>query len=109
MKDFCSRMLALLRQLGYVAAAAVACFYVFIVLKGPNGLPVMMEKRQRIERMKQENDTLRMEIEKRRQAIEHLESSDEARERAIREHTHKAKGNETTIYLPEGETDKSQE
>lgn len=89
----------LLRQLGFFAAAAVACFYVFIALKGPNGIPTMLEKRQQLERMKQENDSLRLEIQKRRIAIEQLQNSDEARKRAVREQTRKSMQGDVTIYL----------
>jgi cell division protein FtsB len=102
-------MLALLRQLGYLAAVGVACFYVFVALKGPNGVPAMMEKKEQIERLKQQNDTLRQEIERRRKYIDHLENSDETRERAIREHTHKSKGNETTIYLQDDDAGRTQD
>jgi cell division protein FtsB len=92
-------MNTLLRQLGFVAAAAVTCFYVFLVLRGPNGIPAMLEKRQQIERMKQENEAMRQEIEKKKIIIDQLENSSEARERAVREHTRKAKQHETTIFL----------
>ncbi|WP_321472749.1 hypothetical protein [uncultured Paludibaculum sp.] len=92
-------MFSLLRQLGFVAAAAVTCFYVFLVLRGPNGIPAMLEKRHQIERMKQENEQMRQEIERRKVTIDQLEHSSEARDRAVREHTRKAKQHETTIYL----------
>lgn len=93
-------MISLLRQIGYVAAAAIAFFYVFLVLRGPNGIPTMLERRQQIERMKQENNALREEAEKRKAHIESLKNSADARERAIRENTNKTKDGETTIYLP---------
>jgi len=96
-------MFTLLRQLGYLAAIAVGCFYVFIVLKGPTGIPAMLERRQQIERMKEENEELKQEIRRRDTSIRHLEQSGEAKERAVREHTHKSKDNETVIYLPEGQ------
>ena len=96
-------MFTLLRQLGYLAAIAVGCFYVFIVLKGPTGIPAMLERRQQIERMKEENEELKQEIRRRDTSIRHLEQSGEAKERAVREHKHKSKDNETVIYLPEGQ------
>ncbi len=95
----------LLRQLGYLAAAAVACFYVFVVLKGPNGIPTMIEKRHQIERMKQTNDDLRLEIQRRKTAIDQLKNSSDARDRAVREQTRKARKDDVTIYLPEGQSD----
>jgi Spy/CpxP family protein refolding chaperone len=89
----------LLRQLGFVAVAAVACFYVFVALKGPNGIPTMVEKRHQLERMRQENETLRIEIQKRKTSIEQLENSDEARKRAVRESTRNSMRGYVTIYL----------
>lgn len=94
-------MAFLIRQLGYLAAAAVACFYVFVALRGPNGIPTMLEKRQQLERMRQENDSLRREIDRRRIAIEQLQTSDDARKRAVREQTRKAMEGDVTVYLPE--------
>lgn len=92
---------SLLRQLGFIAAAGATCFYVFVVLRGPNGIPAMMEKRHQIERMKHENEQLRLEIDKHKDAIDQLQRSPEARDRAVREYTGKAKKHETTIYLPD--------
>lgn len=89
----------LLRQLGFVAATAVACFYLFIALKGPNGLPTMLEKRQQLERMREENDALKREIQRRKAVIDQLQSSDEARKRAVREGTRRAMPGEVTVYL----------
>ena len=95
-------MSSLLRQLAYIAAAAMACLYVLVVLRGPAGVPNMMEKRQQIERMKQENEAIRQEIERKKKHIDHLQASEEERNRTIRERTHKSKDSETVIYLPEG-------
>lgn len=89
----------LIRQLGFVAATAVACFYVFVALKGPNGIPTMLEKRQQLERMREENDSLRLEIQRRKVVIEQLQNSDEARKRAVREGTRKSMQGDVTIYL----------
>ena len=95
-------MNALLRQLGYFAAAGVACFYVFVVLKGPNGIPTIQQKRDAIHQLEQRNDVLRQEITKLKDDIDRLDNSSEARDEAIRENTNKVRDRETVIYLPEG-------
>jgi cell division protein FtsB len=95
----------LLRQLGFLAAAAVACFYVFIALKGPNGFPTMIEKRHQLERMRDENEALRREIQRRKDAIEQLQTSDEARKRAVREGTRRAQPGDVVIYLSDPPSD----
>jgi len=99
-------MIALLRQLGVVAVAAAACVIVFIALRGPNGVPSMLEKRNQIEQMRQENDQIRQEIDKHQRAIEQLESSPEARDRAVRVHTKQQKANEIKVVLDGNETKK---
>ena len=89
----------LIRQLGYLAVAAVACFYVFVALRGPNGIPTMIEKRQQLERMKQDNDALRLQIQRKKVVINQLQNSDDARKRAVREQTRKSMEGDVTIYL----------
>lgn len=89
----------LIRQLGFLAVAAVACFYVFVALRGPNGIPTMIEKRQQLERMRQENDALRQEIQRKKVVINQLQNSDDARKRAVREQTRKSMEGDVTIYL----------
>lgn len=80
---------------------AVGCFYVFVALKGPNGIPTVLEKRHQLEIMKQKNDELEREIQRRRIAIDQLKNNKDARERAVREQTHKQLKDDVTIYLPE--------
>ncbi len=94
-------MLAILRQLGYVAAVAVVCFYAFVALRGPHGVPQMMEKRQQLQLMEGENEKLRQEIRKHEEFIRKLETDATTRDRVIRERTNKQKPDETTIYLQE--------
>lgn len=96
----------LLRQLAYVAAVAVTCFYVFVALRGPNGIPHALEKREEMQRMERENEKLRMEIKEHEEYIKKLKTDQETRERAIREHTNKQKADETTIYLPDAQPQK---
>lgn len=96
-----SPMLTILRQLGYVAAVAVVCFYAFVALRGPHGVPRMIEKKQQLERMEGENEKLRQDIRKHEEFIRKLENDPEVRDRVIREKTNRQKPDETTIYLQE--------
>lgn len=89
----------LLRQLGVMTAIAIAGFYAFVVLRGPQGIPAVMEKRRQLHKLELENDQLRQEIERHRHHIQVLERDPEAREREIRERTNKQRPDETTIYL----------
>jgi cell division protein FtsB len=90
-------MSSLLRQLGYLAAAALACFYVMTIVRGPNGLGTMIEKQKEIRSIQDENDELRREIQAKEEYIQRLKVNDEERERAIRERTNKLKPGEKII------------
>jgi cell division protein FtsB len=96
-------MSSLLRHLGIFAAAALACFYVVVLWKGPQGIPAMLRVREEVIEMEQQNRVLKEQIERRKQHIKALENDPVERERAVREGTNLAKPDETTVFLP-GET-----
>lgn len=96
-------MPSLLRQLGFFAAAALACFYIVVLWKGPQGVPAMMKVRQEVLEMERQNRELKEEIERRNQRINALKNDPAERERAVREGTNLAKPDETTIFLSEEE------
>jgi hypothetical protein len=98
-------MAFLLRQLGFVAVAAMACLYAVVVLKGPTGFPAMMEKWHEVQSMRENNDALRHEIEQKRIAIEQLQHNQAARDHVVRESTGKTPPGDLTIIVPK-ETDK---
>jgi cell division protein FtsB len=93
-------MTALLRQIGYVAALMLLGAYAFIVLRGPNGWPGMMENRRKVEEMERGNEELRKKLEALKESNRRLRESPDEREMAVRENTFKQKPGETTIYLP---------
>ena len=92
-------MLRLLRQLGFVAAIVIGGVYAFMALRGPGGIPTMIEKREELRKMEAENEKLRLEIKRREDYLRKLEESPDLREREVRERTNKQKADETTIYL----------
>ncbi len=96
-------MSSLMRHLGFFAAAALACFYVIVLWKGPQGIPAMLRIRQEVIELEQQNRQIKEEIERRKQHIKSLESDPVERERAVREGTNLAKPDETTIFLSEEE------
>lgn len=92
-------MMALLRQIGYVAAVALACFYAFVVLRGPNGIPAMMERNRQAQKLEQEIRELDTRIQDKKNFLEEVRKSPELREREIRRQLNKVKPGETIIYL----------
>ena len=96
---------SILRYLAFFGAFGVAGFYCFAVFKGPNGYPAYQASRQQIQRMKDENLKLKAEIQAKKVFIDKLESSEDAREKAIQEITNKSKGKSTVIYLSDQPAD----
>lgn len=96
-------MLRLLRQLGVVAAIVIGGVYAFMALRGPNGIPHILEKRDELRKMQMENEKLRQEIKRREEYLQKLSESPELRDKEIRERTNKQKADETTIYLADPE------
>jgi len=92
-------MMALLRQIGYIAAVALACFYAFVVLRGPNGIPAMIDRNHQVEKLEKEIHDLDAKIGDKRNFLEEVGKNPEVREREIRKHLNKVKPGETIIFL----------
>ncbi len=95
-------MMALLRQIGYVAAVALACLYAFVVLRGPNGIPAMRERNHQVEGLQKEIRELDTKISDKQNFLEEVRRSPEVREREVRRQLNKVKPGETIIYLEDG-------
>lgn len=92
-------MMALLRQIGYIAAVALACFYAFVVLRGPNGIPAMIDRNHQVEKLEKEIHDLDTQINDKKNFLEEVGKNPEVREREIRRHLNKVKPGETLIFL----------
>lgn len=89
-----------MRSITVAAAFALLGGYVVLALRGPQGLPVLLEKREEIRRLEVHNQELRAEIDKRRERIRQLDSSKELQELEIRKRLKLQHQGDTTIYLP---------
>ena len=94
-------MMALLRQIGYVAAVAIACFYAFVVLRGPNGIPAMLERTSQVEKLEKEIKDLDSRITDKQVFLDEVRKNPEVREREIRRQLNKVKPGETIIFIEE--------
>jgi cell division protein FtsB len=94
-------MFTILRQLGYLAAVAIACVYAFVVLRGPNGIPLVLEKKQQIHEKEKAVKELEQEVNRYQGEIDRLENDQEARDAKVRQDTGKQRAGETTILLPD--------
>lgn len=90
-----------LRSMTVAAALALFGGYVVLALRGPQGLPVLMEKRQEIRKLEEQNQELKADIEKRRERIRVLANSRDMQELEIRKRLKLQRKGDTTIFLPE--------
>ena len=74
----------LLRILSVLGVALVAS-YAYIALRGPRGIPALLEKERQIRQMEQRNTGLAREIERQREHIKRLAENPAEQELEIRE------------------------
>ena len=79
--------------------------YAFVSLRGPNGIPALLQRRSEIRRYEKENTELRRQMELRQQRIRRLELDPAEQEKEIRQRFKLAPPNEK-IYILDGRTEK---
>lgn len=83
----------------------VACLgltaYTVHVLRGPQGIPQLVEKRQEMKRLQDEVEALQQENLRKRQRIEELKHERSAQEPEIRERLKMLRANEKAFMIPE--------
>ncbi len=87
------------RSITIAAAFALLGGYVVLALRGPQGIPVLLEKRQEIRKLEEQNQELKADIEKRRERIRVLGTNRETQELEIRKRLKLQREGDTTIYL----------
>ena len=94
------RQPALLRA-GGMALLLLAGFYVFLTLRGPHGIPAVIEKRREIRELQVRNADLVRENQLRRERIQRLASNPTEQELEIRQRLKLAHPSDTVFMLPE--------
>ena len=72
-------------RIAYLAAFLAVLSYAFFTLRGPHGIPGLLEKQRQIRDMQQRNAELDKEIERKRDHIKRLADSPAQQELEIRE------------------------
>ena len=72
-------------------------------LRGPQGLPALLEKRREIRQLVERNANIRLENDRRKDRIRRLEESRSEQEMEIRKQLKLQRAGETTFILPESE------
>ena len=93
--------MAILRRFGILVALALVGVYAAVVLRGPQGVQALMDKRKQIRDLQQQNATLKMQNARMRDRIARLQDSPAEQELEIRKRLKRARPNETEFILPE--------
>ena len=89
------------QRIAYAAVFAVIGVYGYVVLRGPQGIPALLEKRQMIRDLQEHNAMMQHENQYRRERIQKLEHSPEEQGMEIRKQLHMLRQGETSFILPE--------
>jgi cell division protein FtsB len=86
---------------GWVAAFALVLAYGWIALRGPQGLPALIEKHREIRRLEEQNAIQSHENQLKRERVQRLENSRSEQEMEIRKQLKLLRPGETTFILPD--------
>jgi cell division protein FtsB len=78
-------MKASLARSAYIVALVLVVGYAFVALRGPHGIPTLIDKRQQVHELEKRNAGLAQEIERKKERIKRLENSASDQELEIRE------------------------
>ncbi len=85
-------------RIGYLTLIVFAVAWAFYILRGPNGVPGWLQKRQRIQQLEERNREMARQLELRRDGIRTLEDYVPAQELEIRKRLKLVKPDEK-IYV----------
>lgn len=95
-----------LRKLGFLAVLTLSSVYVYVALRGPQGLPALQQRWMEIRRLQAENAELSREVQLRSERIARLRDNPAEQELEIRKRLKLQRKNETTFITSESETSK---
>jgi cell division protein FtsB len=87
----------------FIVAVLLVAAYAVYALRGPNGIPAVLEKREEIRQLEKRNADLAREIEQRRERISRLKESQSEQELEIRRRLKLVKPGEKVFILQDGQ------
>ena len=93
-----------LRPLAAVAALAGLSAYATIMLKGPQGIAALQEKRREVRMLEEQNADLQRDIDAKKLRIERLKHDKDTQELEVRKRLKMDHQGDTVFVLPEGST-----
>ena len=94
-------------RLGYVLVVLVAASYALVTLRGPQGVPALIQKQKEIRQLEKQNADLAREIESRRQRIQRLREDESEQELEIRQRLKLVRPGEKVFILQDPTAEKS--
>ena len=94
-------MMIWFRRVAMVAAITVVTTYAVIALRGPQGMPALVEKRRQIRDLEDQNASLARENQRKRERIARLKENPAEQEMEIRKQLKLLRPGETSFILPE--------
>ena len=91
---------SILRPLAIVAALAGLAAYATIMLRGPQGLTALQEKREEIRALQEKNANLARDIAAKKQRIERLKNDPRTQEFVIKQRTGMVHKGDTDFKIP---------
>jgi cell division protein FtsB len=89
-------------RIGYTVVFLMVATYAFFTLRGPRGIPGLMEKRREIQELEKHNAALAREIELKHQRIRRLEENPSEQELEIRQRLKLVRPGEKVFILQDG-------
>jgi cell division protein FtsB len=89
------------RRIVYSVAFVLLGVYGYFTLRGPQGIPALLEKRRQVRQLEEENANLARENDYKRERIRKLNESASQQEIEIRDKLKKLRPGETEFILPE--------
>jgi len=89
------------RRVTILIVVVLASAYGYVVLRGPQGIPALMEKQREIRQLEEGNAALRQELAAREARNKKLQQSTDIQEQEIRKRLHLLRPGETEFVVPE--------
>jgi cell division protein FtsB len=89
------------RRAGFILVITVVAAYGWVALRGPQGIPALLEKHREIRRLQEQNAGMVLENERRREHIRRLKESPSEQQMEIRKQLKLVRPGETTFILPD--------
>ncbi len=94
-------MASSLRTAAFVVALLLIGAYGVVALRGPQGIPALLDRQKEIRRLQETNTDLQRDIQRKKERIERLKHSPSEQQMEIRKQLKLLRPNETEFVLPE--------